>query len=75
MAYRHGATTITSAVVAGTYRTPLVLPGAPYLVTVVVQGNPGAVAGSSVTRLLMITSTGDRTRKDAVKLVVKTLAM
>jgi uncharacterized membrane protein len=75
VAYRHGTTTITSAVVAGTYRTPSVLPGAAYLVTVVVQGSPDAVAGSSVTRLVTITSTGDRTRKDAVKLVVKTLAM
>jgi hypothetical protein len=73
--YRHGTTNITAAVVAGAYRTPSLAPGATYLITALVTGNPDAIAGSSVTRLVTIKSNADPTKKDAVKFVVKTLAM
>lgn len=73
--YHHGTTNITAAVVAGTYRTPSLASGAAYLITALVSGSPDAVAGSSVARLVTITSNAAPTRKDAVKLVVKTLAM
>ena len=69
--YYHGTTEITAAVVAGTYQTPSVAPGASYTVKAVVKVKSTATAGSSVSRLLTITSVANGTKQDAVKFVVK----
>ena len=54
--YFRGTTDITSTVVTGRYRTPSLEPGATYLLTAKVTVKSIAGAGSSVTRLLTITS-------------------
>lgn len=69
--YFQGTTDITSAVVAGTYRTPSLAPGATYLITAKVTVKPTAAAGSQVTRLVTLRSVGNPVRKDAVKFVGK----
>ena len=69
--YKHGSTDITSAVVAGTYRTPSLAPGATYLIAVSVAVKPSAPALSSVTRLVTLTSVANSAAKDAVQLVGK----
>ena len=68
MKYFHGTTNITAAVVAGTYRTGSLAPGATYLITAKLP------AGGSVTRLVTITSVADPTKKDAVKFGLKLVA-
>jgi hypothetical protein len=65
--YFHGTTNITSAVVAGTYQTTSLAPGATYLVTAKFTQR----AGGDITRLVTITSAADATRKDAVKVALK----
>ena len=61
--YSRGSTNITSAVVAGTYRTSLLAPGATYLIhaKIVITGY------GSVTRLVTIRSVANSTKLDAVK--------
>jgi hypothetical protein len=69
--YLRGTNDITSAVLAGTYRTGTLAPGAAVLITVKVGVGARALAGSSVARLVRQTSVGDPSLADAVKLVVK----
>ena len=69
--YFRGTADITAAVVAGTYRTPSLKPGGTWLITVRVAVSSTAGAGSSVSRLVTITSGADVPTKDAVKLIGK----
>jgi hypothetical protein len=69
--YFRGTTEITTAVVAGTYAVPSLAPGATYLITAKAKVNSSATVGSSVTRLVTITSVGDGTKQDAVKFIGK----
>ena len=71
VAYYHGATNITTKVVAGTYLTPSLAVGAAYLITAKVTVKSTATVGSSVTRLVTITSAASSTKKDAVKVIGK----
>lgn len=66
--YFHGTTNITSAVVAGTYRTPIV--GAGSSVTLKVKVWIGA-PGMDVMRLVTLTSAADVTKQDAVKIRIR----
>ncbi len=68
--YFHGSTNITTAVVAGTYRTATVAPGASAEITVKVDIDTIALDATG-TRLITITSSSDSTKKDAVKLKMK----
>jgi hypothetical protein len=67
--YFRGTTDITAAVVAGTYSTPVLASGAALLITAKVKVTSTAAAGSSVTRLVTITSAADGTKRDAVKFI------
>jgi hypothetical protein len=69
--YVCGTKDITASVVAGTYRTASLAAGATVIVTAKVTVRSTAAKGSSVTRLVTITSVGSRTAKDAVKFVAK----
>jgi hypothetical protein len=69
--YFRGTTEITTAVVAGTYQTPLLAVGAKYLITTKVKVKSTATSGSSVTRLVTIRSVADTTKLDAVKFIGK----
>jgi hypothetical protein len=60
--YSRGTTNITSAVVAGTYRTPSLAPGATYLIHAKI-----ASQSPSVARLVTIRSVANSTKLDAVK--------
>jgi hypothetical protein len=64
--YFKGTTNITSAVVAGTYQTPLIAPGGQFLMTAKMTGAAASetLAGS---RLVTVASSADPTKKDAVK--------
>lgn len=64
--YFKGTTNITSAVVAGTYRTPLLAPGSQSSITAKLAGSIDSetLAGS---RLVTVASVAQPTRKDAVK--------
>ena len=62
-----GARDVTAAIVAGTYHTPSLAPGATYLISARVAVKAGAAPGSQVARLVVITSVSDHTRKDAVQ--------
>jgi hypothetical protein len=62
--YQRGNTNITSAVVNGTYETPVLDDNRHVLKVKVWVGN----AGTSMQRLLTITSVSDPTRKDAVRI-------
>ena len=64
--YFSGARDITAAIVAGTYRTPSLVPGASYLLTARIAVKAGAAPGSQVARLVTITSVSDHAQKDAV---------
>jgi len=68
--YFHGTSNITTAVVAGTYQTSSLAPGATYLITAKLTIR----TGGSVTRLVTITSAADATKKDAVKFGLKEVA-
>jgi hypothetical protein len=64
--YSRGTTNITSAVVAGTYRTPSLAPGATYLIHARMTVNPRSnLSGNS--RLVTIRSVANSTKLDAVK--------
>jgi CSLREA domain-containing protein len=67
--YFRGTTDITAAVIAGTYTTPSLPPGSAILIKAKVKVNSTATAGSSVTRLVAITSQVDSSVLDAVKFV------
>ena len=69
--YFKGMTNITAKVVAGTYSTGSLAAGATQTITVKVTVKATAAVGTSVTRPVTITSVGNSTRKDAVKLVGK----
>lgn len=69
--YTVGTQNVTTAVVNGTYQTPVLEPGA--MVTVKLQVTIGrrAARGSSLTGLVTVTSMEDPTRSDAVKVIAK----
>ena len=69
--YYRGTTDITSAVVAGTYTTTTIAKGSTFYITAKVLVKSTATVGSSVTRLVTLTSVGDAAKKDAVKLTGK----
>ena len=69
--YLRGTTEITAAVVAGTYKTPSLAPGAKYLITAKVKVKSSATVGSSVTRLMTISSVADPAKVDAVRFIGK----
>ena len=69
--YFRGTTDITTAVVAGTYKTTTLARGATSLITARVTVKSTATAGSSVTRLVTLISVGDGARKDAVMFIGK----
>jgi len=69
--YFRNSTNITSAVVAGTYTTPVLAKGDTFLITAKVKVNSSAAVGSSVTRLVTVTSVADSSKKDAVKFIGK----
>ena len=69
--YTKGTTDITSAVVAGTWQTNSLAPGAATLITAKVTVMTGAAAGSKVTRLVTLTSVGGTVKKDALKFTGK----
>lgn len=69
--YFHGSTNITSAVVGGTFRTPLLAAGATYLIKAKVTRAADGFYSGDVARLITLTSVGDGTKKDAVMLVMK----
>ena len=71
MKYLHGSTDITARVVAGTFRTSSLAPGAAYAITARVTVKSTAAAGSKVTRLVTITSAASTTRKDVVTFIGK----
>jgi hypothetical protein len=65
--YFRGTTNITTAVVAGTYQTANLAPGATTSITAKVKVLTGATASSKVVRLVRISSVGDPASIDAVK--------
>ena len=67
--YFHGTTNITAAVLAGTYQTASLRRSGTFLITVKVKVTTSAATGSSVARLITLTSVGDTTKKDAVKFI------
>jgi hypothetical protein len=69
--YFDGATEITNSVANGTYKTPTLAPGATHILTATVRVKASAALGSSVTRLLTISSAAEPSKLDAVKLVGK----
>jgi hypothetical protein len=73
--YSRGTTNITSAVVAGTYRTPSLVPGATYLISARITLPQSSNLSFSVARLVTIRSVGDPTKLDAVKFGLKWTAM
>jgi hypothetical protein len=69
--YYRGTTDITTKVVAGTYKTSTLAKGAAFLITAKVTVKWSATKGSSVTRLVTVTSVASTAQRDAVKLVGK----
>ena len=67
--YYRGSSDITAQVVAGTYQTPSIGAGGKLVITVDVVVKKGATIGSSVTRLVTITSANDNSKVDALKFV------
>ena len=72
--YFDGATDVTARVVAGTYRTSMLNPGAARALRAVVTVSRNAGAGASVTRLVTARSANDTELVDAVKLTVRRVA-
>lgn len=70
MRYFRGATNITSAVVAGTYRTPSLAPSETYLIKAKVTIVSYDFAGGPK-RLITISSVANSAIKDAVKFIFK----
>ena len=71
--YFSGTTEITSAVVAGTYQTSSLAPGAKKLITARVKVKSTATVGSSVSRLVTISSDAAPSIVDAVRFIGKRL--
>lgn len=69
VAYYRGTTNITSAVVAGTFRTASLAPGATYLIVAKITKGSG-----TMTRLVTIRSVAAPTKIDAVKFGYKEIA-
>jgi hypothetical protein len=65
--YARNATNITAAVIAGTYRTPSLAPGATYLINAKITINQGG----PITRLVTIKSVADPAKVDAVSLAYR----
>jgi hypothetical protein len=72
--YFVGTTDITTKVVAGTYLTGIITPGAAKNYRIVVTVTSSATVGSAPSWLIRATSTHDTIRADAVKAVVKVVA-
>jgi spore coat protein U-like protein len=68
--YFRGRTNITSAVVAGTFKTPRLAPGGKYLIKAKVTRAAEGFAGGDLSRLVTLTSVGNAAKQDAVKLVM-----
>jgi hypothetical protein len=66
-----GSTDITAAVIAGTYQTPNVNPSSAFAITARVKVLSGAVTGSSVSRLVTVSSVANPSAIDAVKFTGK----
>ncbi len=69
LTYFHGTTNITSAVVAGTFRTSSLAPGATYLIRARITKGSG-----NMTRLVTIRSVADVTKVDAVRFAYKEIS-
>jgi CSLREA domain-containing protein len=69
--YFRGTTDITAAVVAGTYQTPSLSAQGKFLIKAKVTIGSTAASGSSVTRLVTITSVGNNSKQDAVRFTAK----
>lgn len=69
VSYQVGATDVTAQVVAGTYTTPNLAPGATQKVRVVVTVGAGAPSGSSLSATVLAKSDTDAARRDAVRFV------
>lgn len=69
--YFRGTREITAAVVAGTYRTPRLGPGRRVTIEAWVKPKWTAAQGSSVTRVVQISSVGDPTKVDAVRFTLQ----
>ena len=67
--YFHGTTNITSAIVAGTFRTASLAPGATYPISARITKGSG-----NMTRLVTIRSVADATKIDAVAFAYKEIA-
>ncbi len=70
VAYFAGTTNITPQVVAGTYQTAALAPGAKTNIKIVVTARSGAPIGSTITLKVKETSTTTTTAKDVVKATV-----
>jgi alpha-tubulin suppressor-like RCC1 family protein len=68
--YRNGSVNVTSGVVAGTFTTAPLAPGATQNVTLTIKAKAGTPIGTTLNRLTTFTSTADASRKDAVKATV-----
>lgn len=66
LTYLAGTTDITSQVVAGTYQTPAVAPGANTKIKLTIKVKAGAPAGANIAARVKATSTIDTTKKDVV---------
>jgi len=68
--YKNGPTNITAPVVAGTFTTDPLAPGATQDLTLTIKAKAGTPVGNALSRTTTITSVTDITRKDAVKATV-----
>ena len=69
--YFRGTRNITSAVVGGTFMTPLLGPGEEHLIKVKVTRDADGFEADTLRRLISLTSAGNASKSDAVKLVMK----
>jgi hypothetical protein len=69
--YFRGSTNITSAVVGGTFTTPLLGPGEEHLIKVKVTRDADNFDTGNLRRLISLTSVGNSSKSDAVKLVMR----
>lgn len=69
VSYQVGATDVTAQVVAGTYTTPSLAPGATQKVRVVVTVGAAAPSGSSLSATVLAKSDTDTARRDTVRFV------
>ena len=71
VSYYVGRSNVTSAVVAGTFTTPPLPAGGEYLIKVKVRRAEIGPDGTTLRRLITLTSTGNERRVDAVKVVMR----